>query len=556
MITRFTYRPPAASALALMCAATLSVVGCANDEGGNTPTGPRIEITSQSAALTAVENTEAALKGIVESGDFLAESTSLAETLNALFGTSTACDVSPAPCSAAEPDCVPVGTETCTGEDAVTEADLQEVRDNLKSAVDELVARLRDDVFIDANLDAAATNETQVTYRLGPKLLCNLDESSSETVDPSGDLLATPPATPEPDPDCVERVNKLNLRVRLTQPSDDDVDVTLIITDKDYEPITFQLYDDRLGVKLDLSQSLAVNEALGNDLESVDSLEGVVQLQLVKQAKLEYALRFSVLTDLIVSYHDDAGQDYSYSLAKSDPTIEFALNGNTKTVSATYNYGAIALLAPLKTLAQFFDDDPPQGLGGAVPEQPKTYTGVVELLVAGYTGTLSYTADTDKLSFKNMSYGNKAATLKHDGTLLASVDLNPDDGRSFDLVVEATPERDSASFSIDPTIDLNVTLNFAAVANQIDNIPEGLLNDKLRLWFTGNAPSFSVSNDGLRMVSGALHLSSERTPESNIDVAEGQCLVSASSTTDVNSPEGEPLEESSNLFDVAVTACE
>lgn len=263
-----------------------------------------------------------------------------------------------------------------------------------------------------------------------------------------------------------------------------------------------------------------------------------------------------MLTDLIVSYHDDAGQDYSYSLAKSDPTIEFALNGNTKTVSATYNYGAIALLAPLKTLAQFFDDDPPQGLGGAVPEQPKTYTGVVELLVAGYTGTLSYTADTDKLSFKNMSYGNKAATLKHDGTLLASVDLNPDDGRSFDLVVEATPERDSASFSIDPTIDLNVTLNFAAVANQIDNIPEGLLNDKLRLWFTGNAPSFSVSNDGLRMVSGALHLSSERTPESNIDVAEGQCLVSASSTTDVNSPEGEPLEESSNLFDVAVTACE
>src|SRR5690606_20124929 len=269
---------------------------------------------------------------------------------------------------------------------------------------------------------------------------------------------------------------------------------------------------------------------------------------------LEYALRWSVLTDLVLNYHDEEDHDYSYSLGTSDPTIELAVNGNTETVSATYNYGATQLWAPLKTLAQFFGADEPLDISEPVP--PKTYTGVLELLVAGYTGTISYTADTDKLSFSDVSFGDKTSTLKHNGNLLASVDLNPEDGRGFDLVVEPNQETETALFSVDPTIDLNVTLNFTAVADQIDNIPEALLNDKLRLWFTGNAPSFALWSDQLRMVSGELHVSSERSPESNIDVAEGQCLVSEESMTEVNTPELEPVEESSSLFEVAVTTCD
>jgi hypothetical protein len=564
---RFTYRPPTASTLALICAASAAFAGCAKDDpAASEESGPKIEITSQGAALTAVENTEIGLKGIVDSGNFLAESASLAETLNALNGNSTTCDVAVAPCDAADPDCVPEQTEECTNDD-VTEEDLQEARDDLNEAIDELVTRLREEIFIEANLDAAGTNETQVTYRLGASVLCKVDAAPTTTVDSSGNTVTIDPAPePELDPECVEKAEKANLRVRLSQPNPDDVDVTFIVGAEDYKPLTLQLYNDRLGLKVDLAEGLKAMEALGEDVEEVDSLDGVVQLQLVKKAKLEYALQFSILEDLGLSFHEEDGSNFSYSLAKSEPTVELALNGNTKTISATYNYGAIQLLAPLKSLASMFEDDAATDaptLNDPLapvpePEPEKTYTGMIELLVAGYTGTFSYTADTDTFSFSNVSLGNKTSTLKHDGNLLASVDLNPEDGRGFDMVIQSEPGSESALISIDPTVDLNIALNFQHVADQVANIPETLLNDKLRMWFAGNEPSFAVENERLRMVSGSFHMSSEQSPESNVDVSEGQCLVSASSTVEVDTGTGEalPAPESTSLFEVEVTACE
>lgn len=565
MTYRFTYRPPTTSTLALICAASAAFVGCAKEPADTEADQPKIEITSQGAALTAVENTEIALKGIVESGDFLAESMSLAETLNALNGGSTTgCDAAPAPCDTAELDCVPEEPVECP-EDAVTEEDLQQVRDDLNESIDQLVTRLRDEVFIEANLDAAGTNETQVTYRLGASVLCKPVEGGSVIVEASEDPAPVEPVAAEPDPECVENAEKANLRVRLTQPNPDDVDVTFIITDDNYTPLTLQLYNDRLGLKVDLAEGLKAMEALGEDVEEIDSLEGVVQLQLVKKAQLEYALQLSILEDLGLSFHEDDGGNFSYSLAKSEPTVELAINGNTKTISASYNYGAIQLLAPLKSLATLFEDDADTPTTPTLedplapvpePQPEKTYTGMIELLVAGYTGTFSYTADTDTFSFSNVSLGSKTSTLKHDGNVLASVDLNPEDGRGFDLVIHSDAETNSALVSIDPTIDLNIGLNFAHIADQVENIPETLLGDKLRLWFEGNEPSFAVEDERLRMISGSFHMSSEQSPESNVDVDEGQCLVSASSTVEVTTGEDVPVEEATSLFEVEVTACQ
>lgn len=564
---RFTYRPPTASTLALVCAASAALAGCAKEDQAATENDrPKIQITSQGAALTAVENTELGLKGIVDSGDFLAESTSLADTLNALNGGSSAgCDAAVAPCDASEPDCVPEATEECAT-DAVTEEDLQEVRDNLNEAVDELVTRLREEIFIEANLDAAGTNETQVTYRLGANVLCKVEAGPTTTVDSSGNTVTLEPAAaPELDPECVEKAEQANLRVRLSQPNPDDVDVTFIVGAEDYKPLTLQLYNDRLGLKVDLAEGLKAFEALGEDVEEVDSLEGIVQLQLIKQAPLEYALQLSILEDLGLSFHDDDGSNFAYSLAKSEPTVELTLNGNTKTISATYNYGAIQLLAPLQSLASLFDDgatDAPTANDALAPlPEPapeKVYTGMIELLVAGYTGTFSYTADSDTFSFSNVGLGKKTSTLKHEGNLLASVDLNPEDGRGFDMVIRSEPETESALVSIDPTLDLNIALNFEHIADQVENLPGTLLNDKLRVWFSGNEPSFAIDDERLRMVTGSLHLSSEQSPESNVDVEEGQCLTSASSAVDVDveSDAELPVEENTSLFDVEVTACE
>lgn len=582
----FTYRPRnyASSTLALIGAACGIFTACTPQEASKTEEGSqeKIEITSQGAALTAVENTEIALKGVVDSGDFLADSTSLADTLNALGSGSQSCTTTVAPCDASEPTCEPAVVEDCET-DEITEEDLQAARDDINEAINELVKRLREEVFIEANLDAEGTNETQVTYRLDASVLCKPDESEAAAPAPTQDPGVTPePApAPEPDPECVENANKAKLRVRLSQPNPKDVDVTFIVSDDDFEPLSLQLYDDRLGLKLDLAEGLKAMRALGEDVEEIDNLEGITQLQLVKKAQLDYALQFSVLEDLGLSFHNDNGDDFTYSLTKSSPTMEVALNGNTKTLSATYNYGTLQFMAPLRALADMFEDDEPTSgavideNGNALPEPEPTpekeYTGVIELFIAGYTGSVSYTADSDKFTFSNVSLGNKTSTLKHDGNLLASVDLNPNDGRGFDAVIHSSEDHESALVSIDPTIDLNIGLNFAALADQIEDIPETLLSDKLRMWFEGSQPTFAVKNDQIQMVSGSFHMSSEQSPDSNIDVAEGMCLGSVESETsvDIAPPEGEapveepteppveePSEEPTSLFNVQVVTCE
>lgn len=562
MSYRFTYRRfGLGRSLIATVAATWLLPSCAKEPGEDTPRG--IEISSQGAALTAVENTELALLGIVESGGFLAESTSLAETLSALGGGSESCSLTVEPCDAADAACVPTTTEVCTT-DEVTEEELQEVRADIREAVDELVTRLREEVFIDANLDADGTNATQVTYRLGPNVLCEAEASGDVAlpeVDPTSSAPASEPSTPMLDPECVANAEKANLRVRLSQPNPKDVDLTFIVGEENLEPLTLQLYDDRIGMKVDLAQGLAAIEAMGEDVEQLDSLEGLLQLQLVKNAALDYSLQFSVLEELNLSMHDDNGDNLSYSLGAANPTVELNVNGNTKTVSATYNYGTMQWLVPLRMLADMFGEDSAAAPAAPLPEPEKQYSGVVEMLIAGYTGTMSYTAESDEFRFSNVSLGNRTSTLKHNENVLAAVDLNPNDGRGFDMVIRTNRDDangDTALVSIDPTIDLNIAVHFAHIADQVD-VPETMMNDELRMWFEGGEPSFSVEEGQMRMVSGSFHMSSQQSPESNVDVDEGMCLVEVDADATVTDPlptEGEPVEESAGLFEMQAGACQ
>lgn len=534
--------------------------GCSQGEAPDQAAEGRIQVDRQGAALTAVENTESALNGVVDSGEFLADSTSLATTLSALGGSSESCSGSATVCPADDATCVPEVTEVCTT-DEVTEEDLQSARDELREEVNKLVQRLKDEVFIAANIVEEETNDTQVTYRLGASLLCDPGDVQPTQIDEAQD--GAEPAPAELDPECVENAEKANLRVTLSQPNPDDVDITFVVSDDNYKPLTLQLYKDRLGVKVDLAEALETLDAMGEDVDAVDSLEGVLQLQLIKNKNLDYSLQFSIVEDFNLSFHDDDGRDFVYAIGKTSPTVELRADGNTKTLEASYNYGAIQLLAPLSAIAGMFEDESvatEPSSNGDVPSTPppeeKVYTGVIELLVAGYTGKFSYTADTDKFSFTNVSLGNKTSTLKHDGNLLASLDLNPEDGRGFDMVVQTDPETESALVSIDPTIDLNLALSFEAIADQVENIPSTLLNDKLRMWFEGNNPTFAAEGEQMRMVSGSFHMSSEQSPESNIDVGEGMCMMSTDAdSVEVTPAEGSP-EPAEPMFDVQVGSCQ
>jgi hypothetical protein len=432
-----------------------------------------LEISSTQAALTASENTERALDGVIDAADFLASSTSIAQTLNALGGHTSTCESDSVSCpngvDCAEP-------ETLCTNDEVDEADLEESRQEIRDSAAELVRRLREEIFVEANLEAETS--TSATYRLGPDVLCSPDDAADAP--PSGSGFAAP--APELDSDCVDQVERLEPRLVLTSPREGDIDVTLLLGAERHAPLSLALYQHSLGVRLDLAEGLAVARELGEDLDAIHQLSGLLELRLVENAARDYSLELNVLEAIAAEVEAD-GDVLTTSLGASSPAWNVRVDGNANSLSAGVDLAAFRLAGPLGAFAELFGESDRDGVsisdGAPLPEQTPegSHTGVLDVFLAGLSGTLRYTADSDVLSFENLGFGDGTSTLKHDGNSLLALDLNAAQGRRVNVTI--TPSDDGTQLSITPSFDLRLALAFHYVADQFDGIAEYLLDDTI-----------------------------------------------------------------------------
>lgn len=478
----------------------------------------REPISAKTLALTAETHVERALRGAHDAGSFLAESTLLAKMLSSTSGSS--CDPAPAqPCPSGAV-CPPPEEPTCDT-DSVTLADLQQSREDLSESIDELLKSLREKVFSDENLESE--DGSSAVYLLGPNFFCSAESS--------GDAAAPTPggATPEPEPEpvmdsaCVERAQKLQPRLRLTSPSDGNVDVALLLTAKRTNPATLQLRTDSVGVVFDLAEFQASMDAIEQPLDGFASLSGQVQLELKKNAARDYSFRVNALSALALSTLDDLEQRVSVTLGKSVPTFEIRLDGNARRLTGSYDLGALGVTGPLNAFRDNLDDAAPTA-AGEPPAPEKTYTGTIDALLAGLEGSVVYEGDQDKLGFRGLGLGDQGSTLKFDGDTLAQLDLNPAAGRHFDVSLERDSD-DRTTLTFSPTFDLTLFLNFAPLAQQVSDIPAYLMGDTLRVWFDGSAPSVRGELDQLRVLTGSLNLSSASVPSAGLQVPAGSCLL-------------------------------
>jgi hypothetical protein len=490
-----------------------------------------LEISSSQAALTASENTERALQGVIDAADFLASSTSIAETLSAFGGSEETCESTGAFCPDGV-DCPPPET-VCTS-DEVSEADLEENRQAIRDDADELVRRLREEIFVEANLESETS--TSATYRLGPEVLCSADDSDAP---PSGS--GAPAFEPELDADCVDQVDRLEPRLVLTSPREGDIDVTLLLGSERHAPLTLSLYRQSLGLRVDLAEGLAVARELGDDLEAIHELSGLLELRLVENAARDYSLELNVLEAVSAEVESD-GDVLTTSLGASSPAWNVRVDGNANALSAGFDLAAFRLTGPLRAFADAFagseDRDVAEPSTGAAylppeqtPEEPappmeRTYTGVLDLFLAGLSGTLHYTADSDVLAFEDLGFGDSTSTLEHDGNRLLALDLNAAAGRRVNLTF--TPSDEGTQIDITPSFDLRLALAFHFIADQFDGIADYLLDDTLHAWFEGDSPSLEAKDEQLRVLSGTLHIESQAQPSANLSVAAGMCLQGSS----------------------------
>ena len=514
--------------LGLTCL-SVGLLACTGEESEG------LAISSQQAALTAAQNSERALQGVVDAGDFLAASTSIAQSLNA-FGAGESCSSS-GYCDAT--GCYDT-VEECTT-DEVTEEDLEELRQDIRDSVTDLVTQLRENILIPENLEEET--ETSATYRLGPDVLCDefddvVTGGSSGTTGGTVDTATGAAAQPEYDPDCVAELERYQPRLVLTSPSEGDIDLTLQLGAGRHEPLTLALYHNSLGVRLDLGEALDLARETGeaDDLQNIDALAGVLELRLLENAARDYSLELNVLEAIEVQV-SDAGETVSASLGASSPASNVRLDGNTQTLSAGLDLAAFRLTGPLRAFADMIEDDDDvyisDGSSGVAAVEPEpTYHGVLDMFLAGLSGRVSYTANTDVIAFDDLGFGDQTSTIKHDGNTLLALDLNAESGRRVNLRV--TPSEDGgAQITITPSFDLRVAMAFHYVADQFQDISSWVLDETLHAWFSGDAPALHVSDTGLQVAAGTLHIDSAADPTLNVTVAAGMCLGEA--------PEEEPV---------------
>lgn len=473
----------------------------------------REPVSAASLALTAQQNVENALRGAHTAGSFVAESATLAKLLSA--GTQSCesgldCTLDGA-CTPSEPVCT----------DSVTSEDLAEAREDMADAIDDLVKTLREDVFVPANLESE--DGKAAVYRLTPEFLCKRGDSTTTPAPPPGG--STQPTTAELDPECVEHANELQPRLRLTSPSEGDVDVALLLTKERRNPATLELHHDGIGAQIDLAEVKATLDASHQDTGSLASMSGKLQFELHRNADLDYSFRFNVLSSLNVNTVDDLMQQIALTLAGSKPSFELRLDGNARQVTGTYHFGAFGVKGPLNALYDAGDDDaisddgaPNAGSAGA-----QKYTGLIDLLIGGFDGSVTFDGSRDRVELHALGLGDKSSTLKHDGDLIAQLDINPTNGRHFDLAMEKD-DAGQTTLTFSPTLDVSVLLNFQKLKAQIADIPDYALNDTLRVFFNGTNPSVRTEKEQLRVLSGTLNVTSQQTPSANLSVPTGSCL--------------------------------
>lgn len=481
--------------------------GCS---GGGEPEGVT---DSLQLAVVAQDNAESALRGLYGAGSFVADSQTLAQVLGPLLSSSGDCVAEPLPCT---PDGCPEPVP-CEPEPVDVE-DLQAARDDANAAIDDLVEVMREQIFTEDNLESETASSA--TYHLGPDVLCD-----QETTDPADD--------------CVAQAERLQIRLRLTSPSAGDVDVELLLGPNRRNPLTLQLYDDRVGLLLDLGELKSTLDDLGESIEDLVELSGQLGAEIVRNAELDYSLRLNVPEDVRIGMLDDLGERIDLSLARSVPTMELRLDGNARQVIGSLDYGALRVAGPLNAFADSFEDDAvdsavdpsvdPSVDAAVDPAPAPTYSGDIELYLAGLSGGVTLDGNQEMLRLDGLGLGDESSTLKHDGNTVMQVDVNPTQGRRFDLLVTDNPEGEP-SLQFSPTIDLTLLFAFSHLADQIDDLPTYLLGDTLRLWMDGPEPTLRAEENQLRVESGALHLSSVQVPEANLDVPAGMCLVDSEVT--------------------------
>lgn len=449
---------------------------CGGDEG------EKIE-TSQVHKIVA-QNTESTLNSTLTNANFLENS----DLIEKFFGAT--------------------GQTCSTGSGGDTICNPRELNldlDAMKLNRTEVSDLLRKTIFQDANVETST--ETEITYLIAGESVCG---EADPTMFPS---------------ECITQVDKAQIRLRVTSPEPNAVDIDVLVGPDRDNPISVEFHDDLLAVEADLD---GIDGAIGylesknliGDEENV--LPTIFSGRVRAEVKIDGPQKVSASVSVLRAI-DIAGGDYGLKIGANEPTLQVTLDGAAEVISVLADLG--------KTDVRF-------------QENNETW----EFSVAGVDGRAALSAQSDSLVFTGVGFGDDQSTLKIDGSQAISFDFNADSNRHIDFT--ASPNADGVKLDFADSVKVALGLSFDG-----QDAPEYVKDDVLNIELKGDKPSLIAQNgEIIKLLAGSLKFSLEKAGDS-IEVTTGQCISPVADDVVVKG-EGEAAVESNIIEDMAIIACE
>lgn len=475
-------------------AVAASAMAC---EGEDTKTGVSISAVSARQALTG--NTADVSAKISASLKFL-ETSQLAKNGIALFSD--------------DEDCLVVdGSGADFDSGACESSRSRDVDFDFGDETAELIQHLETRIFADGNIESE--NDRSVTYLLKGSVLCASDDDARSI-----------------DQDCVEKIDRSQIRLRVTSPSDGDVDIDLLTGASRNNPLSFEVHQTMLAVEVDLGGIKGAIKDLSDDdvKELPDTLEGRVRGEIEVLGAQAARAAVSVLSTVKV-----AGGDYKLSLAKGD-LLELTVDGADESLKTAINIGEVSASVPVPHASESSSRVDDRGTG--LDDRDTEISHIADILLAGVSSTMTFDGALDHLEINHVGLGDKTSTVTIDGTQVIRFDLNADAGRKLSAIIDTIGE--DVTIAVDPKLDVDVAFDMSPLADDPDAVYlEWMMDDNLHISLDGATPTLRIlsSSDAVEVVSGDLVMSLENAGDS-LSASAGQCVFSVDASQFETADEG------------------
>lgn len=387
-------------------------------------------------------------------------------------------------------------TEPCTGPDCASSSmtinpvPTDPVEADAQAAL--LEKYLRERIFTKANVEGTEGDST--IFRITGEDACTTGSAA-------------------PEPECVQTVDKLELRIRATRAEKQGLDLGFLIGPNRDEPLVLRFAKDSVAVVVDLGEAKDTVKFLEPtaSLELPRVMVGKVELRLTKNGEKDVTFSTSIL-DAIRMEADSEDGTRTFSTAKANPLTHMRMDAVARRLSFDLHLGTTEFSGPY---------------GGSSPLAGKKQ--VVSL--SGMSFAFSAEEGQEDFVIAHVGLGKAQSYVSLDGTKLFTADLNELSGRHFDLNLSRGADG-LPLVRVLPEFNLVTKFFMQPLAEDpMADVPAFYENNTYRVRLTGGgSPSFRpvAANTSTGFPGGLQVLSGELTLEgdgSTVAVPTGKCLV-------------------------------